>query len=286
MTRRLVRVCCAEHPIHIAVLVPLVGSWADGAGIVGAVELAIEKVKADKSLLPRQLSKTLKDRRCDRDLNLNLKVCDKDGDGGVNKNQGSCSMAECEALCEAQAAEFPTILQFQVLPFSCKYYAYEPSDGECFVFNACKKPVKKVGYATYPVEGSVGFVLEYSFADSGCTAKQGLAAMGGLLGSIDIHAVIGPGCSSASCEVTSFLSAGSSIPQISWGCTSPTLSNKNEYQLVRGSIESMLECFAFQTKLKSGKFVLCHSFREPLRRRRASNRQDNRDNRRDNHNNR
>ena len=72
----------------------------------------------------------------------------------------------------------------------------------------------------------------------------------------------------------SYLSAGiqQGIPQISWGCTSPTLSNKNEYQLVRGSIESMLECFAYQTKLKSGKIVLCRSFREPLRRRRARDR--------------
>ena len=40
--------------------------------------------------------------------------------------------------------------------------------------------------------------LEYSWADSGCSAQQGLKAMGKLLaGSVD--AVIGPGCSSA-CE--------------------------------------------------------------------------------------
>ena len=36
--------------------------------------------------------------------------------------------------------------------------------------------------------------LEYSFADSGCSAKQGLAAMGELLGGRNkIFAVIGPG---------------------------------------------------------------------------------------------
>ena len=77
-----------------------------------------------------------------------------------------------------------------------------------------------------------GRVLKYSWADSGCSAKQGLTAMGELLARESrIDAVIGPGCSSA-CEVTSHLSEGQGIPQISWGCTSPTLSNKNEYQLV------------------------------------------------------
>ena len=35
--------------------------------------------------------------------------------------------------------------------------------------------------------------LEYSWADSGCSAKRGLAAMGGLLGgAIKVDAVIGP----------------------------------------------------------------------------------------------
>ena len=77
-----------------------------------------------------------------------------------------------------------------------------------------------------------GRVLEYSWADSGCSAKQGLKAMGKLLqGESRIDAVIGPGCSSA-CEVTGYLSGGQGIPQISYSCTSPTLSNKNEYGLV------------------------------------------------------
>ena len=76
-------------------------------------------------------------------------------------------------------------------------------------------------------------VLEYSWADSGCSQKQALAAMSRLLrGEAKISAVIGPGCSAA-CEVTSYLSAGQSIPQISWGCTGPSLSKKTEYELVR-----------------------------------------------------
>ena len=62
-----------------------------------------------------------------------------------------------------------------------------------------------------------GRVLEFSWADSACSAKQGLAAMGELLGGDSrVNAVIGPGCSAA-CEVTSHLSGGQSIPQISWG---------------------------------------------------------------------
>ena len=75
--------------------------------------------------------------------------------------------------------------------------------------------------------------LEYSWGDSGCSAQQGLASMGELLGGAStVDAVIGPGCSSA-CEVTSYLSGGQGIPQISWGCTASSLSNKEKYRLVR-----------------------------------------------------
>ena len=75
--------------------------------------------------------------------------------------------------------------------------------------------------------------LEYSWADSGCSPQQGLTAMGELLGGVSrVDAVIGPGCSSA-CEVTSYLSGGQGIPQISWGCTAVSLSNKEKYRLVR-----------------------------------------------------
>ena len=105
-----------------------------------------------------------------------------------------------------------------------------------------------------------GRVLEYSWADSGCSAKQGLAALGELLSSrlsknLGIHAMIGPGCSSA-CEVTNHL-AGNLLPQVShsfckvldqlqslfdvWlcsmqvshSCTSPKFSEKDEFALVR-----------------------------------------------------
>ena len=78
-----------------------------------------------------------------------------------------------------------------------------------------------------------GCHLGYSWADSGCSAQQGLKAMGKLLGKASrVDAVIGPGCSSA-CEVTSDLAAGQDIPQISWGCTASSLSNKENHRLVR-----------------------------------------------------
>ena len=78
-----------------------------------------------------------------------------------------------------------------------------------------------------------GHWLEYGWIDSGCSAQQGLAAMGELLGGVSkVDAVIGPGCSSA-CEVTSYLSEGQKVPQISWGCTAPSLSNKENHRLVR-----------------------------------------------------
>ena len=63
-----------------------------------------------------------------------------------------------------------------------------------------------------------GRLLEYSWGDSGCSAQQGLAAMGKLLqGESRINAVIGPGCS-AVCEVTSYLSGGQNLPQIGYSC--------------------------------------------------------------------
>ena len=74
--------------------------------------------------------------------------------------------------------------------------------------------------------------LRYSWVDSGCSPQKGLAALGELLqGESSIDAVIGPACSSA-CEVTSYLSGGQNIPQISYGCTSPTLSDKTKFPLV------------------------------------------------------
>ena len=83
-----------------------------------------------------------------------------------------------------------------------------------------------------------GHMLEYSSADSGCSAQQGLEALGQLLGGESrIDAVIGPGCNAA-CEVTSYLSSGQKIPQISYSCTSPTLSDKTKFALFSRTVAS------------------------------------------------
>ena len=119
----------ADEPIHFALLMPFSGSWDIGRRIAGAAELAVERVNANKALLP-------------------------------------------------------------------------------------------------------GRWLEYDWANSGCSPQKGLEAMGELLGRASkVSVVIGPGCSSA-CEVTSYLAGGEKIPQISWGCASPKLSNKDQYRLV------------------------------------------------------
>ena len=90
-----------------------------------------------------------------------------------------------------------------------------------------------------------GRQLEYSLADSGCSAQQGLAAMGELLQNIStVDAVIGPACSSA-CEVTNYLSGGQGIPQISYACTAVSLSNKEKYQLVSPSLFAVVSCTCF-----------------------------------------
>ena len=85
-------------------------------------------------------------------------------------------------------------------------------------------------------------VLKYSWANSGCSAQQGLAAMGKLLGGVSrVDAVIGPGCASA-CEVTSYLSLGQNIPQVSWGCTAGKLSDKKNYQMVCSMVLNIKSC--------------------------------------------
>ena len=65
------------------------------------------------------------------------------------------------------------------------------------------------------------FVFNFSWANSGCSPKLSLASFGELLrGDSRIDAVIGPACTSA-CAVTSYLSEGQRLPQISYGSLSP-----------------------------------------------------------------
>jgi ABC-type branched-subunit amino acid transport system substrate-binding protein len=74
-----------------------------------------------------------------------------------------------------------------------------------------------------------GRQLEIAWRDSKCDASSALAALSDLLekdGPID--AIIGPGCS-AGCESSAFLTAGRSLPQVSFSCNSPLLSDKTKY---------------------------------------------------------
>ena len=100
-----------------------------------------------------------------------------------------------------------------------------------YIAGAAALAVKRVNADTKLLHGRT---LRYSWADSWLQRLQGLVAMGELLGDDRIDSLIGPACSSA-CEVTSYLSAGRGIPQISWGCTSSTFSNKTEFELVRAT---------------------------------------------------
>ena len=101
-----------------------------------------------------------------------------------------------------------------------------------------------------------GRVLEYTWANSGCSAKQGLAAMGELLaGESRIDGVIGPGCSSA-CEVTSYLSGGQGIAQVSWGWYVRTFFEENG---LRG-----LVCIAAHRRRYQTKVSLCWYGLAPL----------------------
>ena len=102
-------------------------------------------------------------------------------------------------------------------------------DGGKRVLGAADLTVKMVNTNR---EVLLGRQFEYHWEDSGCIAPQGLAAMGKPLGGLHkVDAVIGPACSAA-CQVTSCLSSGQLIPQISWGCTSSSWSNKEEFGMV------------------------------------------------------
>ena len=62
-----------------------------------------------------------------------------------------------------------------------------------------------------------GRALELIKGDSGCSARQGLQAMGELLLKDNrIKAVLGPRCNSA-CRAASYLTGGQQMAQISWG---------------------------------------------------------------------
>ena len=67
-------------------------------------------------------------RRCDKDLNVKNKVCDKDD----AKPGGSCSMDQCELKCKDHTA------------FKCTHWAHDAKDNECYLFATCLVNPQKI----------------------------------------------------------------------------------------------------------------------------------------------
>ena len=67
----------------------------------------LETMSADKTALPHMEAQL--GTRCNKKSNPKLKACDKDGDGGVNRTQGNCTLAICMAICQAHVG------------FKCRY---------------------------------------------------------------------------------------------------------------------------------------------------------------------
>ncbi len=68
-----------------------------------------------------------------------------------------------------------------------------------------------------------GKELVYTWKDSGCNSLQSMLATSQLDGQLD--AVIGPACSSG-CESSAYLLLKRNIPQVSFGCTEPSLTKQ------------------------------------------------------------
>ena len=102
------------------------------------------------------------------------------------------------------------------------------SDKEYPLAKAATMAVEHINNDSSLLDGSR---LEFVFAETLCSAPAALAALSKLLEEGPLAAVIGPGCSVA-CEATGFLTAGRDLPQISYSCLSPALTDKDAYPTV------------------------------------------------------
>ena len=74
-----------------------------------------------------------------------------------------------------------------------------------------------------------GYDIEWIWRDSQCEPNRGMQMAVDMWASVqDLDAIIGDGCSNV-CQPVSLLAAAWGIPMISWGCTSPSLSDKSMY---------------------------------------------------------
>ena len=90
-------------------------------------------------------------------------------------------------------------------------------------------------------------MITYSWREADCEPSAALAALSQILEEGPVDAVIGPDCSVA-CESTAILTAGLDIPQISYSCSSVTLSDKKTYPTVRLTIAVMGTARAWLTR--------------------------------------
>ena len=74
--------------------------------------------------------------------------------------------------------------------------------------------------------------ITYRWKEVDCDRSKALAALSQILEEGPVDAVIGPDCSAA-CESTAILTSARELPQISYSCSSPTLSDKTTYPTVR-----------------------------------------------------
>ena len=92
-----------------------------------------------------------------------------------------------------------------------------------------------------------GGEITYSWREADCEPSAALSALTRILDEGPVDAVIGPDCSAA-CESTAILTAGLDIPQISYSCSSVTLSDKKTYATVRLTIAVMGTARAWLTR--------------------------------------
>ncbi len=75
-----------------------------------------------------------------------------------------------------------------------------------------------------------GYEIDWIWRDSYCESSRGMAMAVDIWTSVPggVDGIIGDGCSVV-CQPVSLLAAAWGIPVVSWGCTSPSLSNKETY---------------------------------------------------------
>jgi ABC-type branched-subunit amino acid transport system substrate-binding protein len=140
-----------------------------------------------------------------------------------------CSPYGCEPLCtHACTSWLPTAAQDNRSTILIGFLVPLTDNDKALITDAAALAVKRINNDSSLLHASH---LESVFAEADCSAPAALASLSKLLEEGPLAAVIGPGCSVA-CEATGFLTAGRDLPQISYGCLSPSLTDKDAYPTV------------------------------------------------------